>query len=59
VGDELSSADEAVDTESVVVVDLVDLVRALRDERQLVLDSLGFGSAHSRQGQSWAARGAC
>jgi hypothetical protein len=46
VSDELSSADEAVDTESVVIVDLVDLVRALPDERQLVLDSLGFGSEH-------------
>jgi hypothetical protein len=46
VSDELRSADEAVDTESVVVVDLVDLVRALPDERQLVLDSLGFGSEH-------------
>jgi hypothetical protein len=46
VGDELSSANEAVDTEDVVVVELVDLVRALSNEGQLVLDSLGFGSEH-------------
>jgi hypothetical protein len=46
VGDELSSCDEAVDTEGVVVVDLVDLVRDLPNEGQLVLDSLGFGSEH-------------
>jgi hypothetical protein len=46
VGDKLRSANEAVDTEGAVVVDLVDLVQALPSEVQLVLDSLGFGSEH-------------
>jgi hypothetical protein len=46
VGDELSSGSEVVDTEGVVVVDLVDLLRALPNEVQLVLDSIGFGSEH-------------
>jgi hypothetical protein len=46
VGDELRAVDEAVDTEGVVVVDFVDLVRALPNDGQLVLDSIGFGSEH-------------
>jgi hypothetical protein len=33
-------------TRRVLLVDIVDLVRALPDERQLVLGSLGFGSEH-------------
>jgi hypothetical protein len=39
VGDELRAVDEAVDTEGAVVVDFVDLVRALPNEGQLLCET--------------------